>query len=184
MLWSRGYSWVSEDWRIIRFCEKILLYLIRAKSYTAYGTKLAVRTALSRVLFRGLLEKTSPCMQSRMGFIWLHFGRRRTLFFFFSILGKFLSDGIMVNPGCSRSLCPSHLYGMFSSLDWIPFWKLLLQRNTGSLFCHCMFSLRQLCGKELKLSQRFLSFFSFLGPYNIILGRITIRLQRGPDWCL
>lgn len=89
MLWSGGYSWVSEDWRIIRFCEKILLYLIRAKSYTAYGTKLAVRTVLSRVLFRGLLEKTSPCMQSRMGFIWLHFGRRRTLFFFFSILGKF-----------------------------------------------------------------------------------------------
>lgn len=88
MLWSRGYSWFSEDWRIIRFCEKILLYLIRAKSYTAYGTKLAVRTVLSRVLFRGLLEKTSPCMQSRMGFIWLHFGRRRTLFFFFFHLGK------------------------------------------------------------------------------------------------
>lgn len=182
MLWSRGYSWVSEDWRISRFCEKILLYLIRAKSHTAHGIELAVRTVLSRVLLRGLLEKTSPCMQSRMGLIWLHFGQRRTLLFF-SILGKFqwLHYG---QPRMLTFLCPSHLYGMFSSLYWIPFLKLLLQRNTGSLFCHCMFSLRQLCGKELQLSQRVLSFFSFLGPYNIILGRITIRLQRGPDWCL
>lgn len=164
MPWFRGYLWVSEDWRISRPCGKILLFNQSSESQQPVGLSLQAELfshVSSSEAFSRESITASLCTQSMMGFTWLHFGWDWTLFWFFQTCENF-NDGIMVNPRMPTLLCPSHIHRMFNSFYWISFLKLLLQRNTGSFFYHHLLSLCQSCGNKLQLSQRFLSFFSFL----------------------